>query len=153
VEHIEIRHVPDWPEYIWVLNHENCEWEPCTLLDKDEHYRLARLEEMMDRAKLLSQAKEERASQTRQAFAVFDAECDDIVDSASKAATKAKEGMTKTEKTSNIASNRAFEKTAGAIERAREAAESYCNKPPKNNVVELRPDMRGPDPLDDLWKL
>lgn len=153
VEHVEIRHVPDWPEFIWILNIKSREWEPCALLDRDEKYRFARLEEMMDRAKLLSQANEERASQTRQAFAVFDAECDDIVDTAEKAASKAKEGMTKTEKTANIAGNRAFEKTAGLVERAREAAESYCNKPPKSNVIELRPELQGPNPLDDLWNI
>jgi hypothetical protein len=152
VEHVEIRHIPDWPEYVWILNTKSREWEPCALLDRDEQYRLARLEEMMDRAKLLSQAEEERASQTRHAFAVFDAECDDIVNTAKKAAAKAKEGMTKTEKTANIAGNRAFEKTAGLVERARETAESYCSKPPQNNVIELRPE-RGPDPLDDIWTL
>ncbi|HJV74894.1 MAG TPA: Mu transposase C-terminal domain-containing protein [Noviherbaspirillum sp.] len=152
-EHIEIRHVPDWPEYIWIFNAKTREWEPCVLLDKDEQFRLSRLEEVMDRAKLLAKAAQDKDAQTRQAFAVFDAECDGIVDRAKDKAAKAKDGLTKTAKTANIEGNRAFEKTAQIVDRAREAAQSYCNKPAKAKVIELHPEMRGPDPLDDIWKL
>jgi putative transposase len=153
VDHIEIRYVPDWPEYIWICNAKSKEWEPCALLDKDEQYRLARLEEIMDRTKLLSLAADEKTSQTRQAFAVFDAECDDIISHAEQEAAKAKKGLTKTEKTANIEGHRTFEKTAHLVERAQETAASYCNRPTKAKVIPLRPEMQGSDPLDDLWKV
>jgi putative transposase len=152
-EKIEIRYVPDWPEYIWVLDQRNLQWEPCELLDRDEQYRFARLEEMLDRAKLLSMEDTKVDSQTQKTFAIFDAECEEIVDQAVDKAAAAKKGLTKTEKTANIEGNRTFEKTAERIERAREAAESYCKKPAKSNVVPFRRDACGPNPLDDVWEI
>ncbi|PIL39929.1 Mu transposase C-terminal domain-containing protein [Massilia psychrophila] len=153
VEPIEIRHLPYTPAQIWVLNSASREWELCELLDRDEKYRLARLEEMLDRAKLLALEADQNASELQQEFAKFDAECDAITATAKKAAAKAKQGLSKTEKKANVQANRAFEKTAERVEHAREAAQSYCEPPAQDNVVKLRPDMRKQNPLDDIWSL
>ncbi|MGE5649287.1 DDE-type integrase/transposase/recombinase [Noviherbaspirillum sp. UKPF54] len=150
---IELRYVPDWPEFIWIPNPRSNQWEPCKLLDREEQYRLARIEEILDRAKLLSLASDEIEDRTNKKFAVFEAECNDIAERAEQAAAKAKKGLSKTEKTANIDSNRTFEKTAERVERARDAAESYGNKPVASNVIPLRRDLAGPDPLEDLWDI
>lgn len=150
---IEIRFIPYSPGYIWILNEQSREWEPCELLDRDEQYRLARVEEMLDRAKLLGMEADRKASEVCQTFAAFDAQCDAITKSAKNAAASAKGGLTKTEKTANIDDNRAFEKIAERVEHAREAAQSYCNEATRSNVIPLRQDMRKHNPLDDVWDL
>lgn len=153
VEPIEIRHLPYAPGHIWILNAASREWEPCELLDSSEKYRLARLEEMIDRAKLLGLEADRKASEVRQVGATLDAKCDAITAKAKRAATQAKQGLSKTEKKANVHANRAFEKTAERIEHAREAAQSYGEPPAQDNVVKLRPDMRKQNPLDDIWGL
>jgi hypothetical protein len=153
VERIEIRHLPYTPAQIWVLNSASREWELCELVDRDEKYRLARLEEMLDRAKLLALEADRSASNRQQEFAKFDVECDDITATAKKAAAIAKQGLSKTEKKANVQANRAFEKTAERVEHARDAAQSYRDPPAQDNVVKLRPDMRKQNPLDDIWSL
>ncbi|CAN7659867.1 hypothetical protein [Massilia sp. LjRoot122] len=153
VEPIEIRHLPYAPASIWILNAISREWEPCELLDDNEKYRLARLEEMIDRAKLLGLEADHKASALRQVSATLDAECEAITAAAKEAAAQAKQGLSKTEKKANVHANRAFEKTAERVEHAREAAQSYCEPPAQDNVVKLRPDMRKQNPLDDIWSL
>lgn len=150
---IEIRFVPYSPAYIWVLNSVSRDWEPCELLDRDEQYRLARVEEMLDRAKLLGAEADRKSSEVGRSFAEFDVQCDAITKAAKKAAANAKRGLNKTEKTANIADNRAFEKTAERVEHAREAAQSYCDEAARSNVIPLRQDMRKTNPLDDVWDL
>jgi hypothetical protein len=151
VEPIEIRHLPYAPGHIWILNAASREWEPCELLDSNEKYRLARLEEMIDRAKLLGLEADRKASEVRQVSATLDAKCDAITADAKKAAAHAKQGLSKTEKQANVQANRAFEKTAERVEHARDAAQSYGEPPAQENVVKLRPDMRKHNPLDDIW--
>jgi len=151
VEPIEIRHLPYAPGHIWILNATSREWEPCELLDGNEKYRLARLEEMIDRAKLLGLEADRKASEVRQLGATLDAKCDAITADAKKAAVQAKQGLSKTQKKANVQANRAFEKTAERVEHARDAAQSYTEPPAQDNVVKLRPDMRKHNPLDDIW--
>jgi hypothetical protein len=151
VEPIEIRHIPYSPAYIWILNSESRQWEPCELLDRDEQYRMARMEEMIDRAKLLGLEADRKSSEVSEVCATLDVQCEAITKSAKKAAAEAKRGLSKTEKTANIDSNRSFEKSAARVEHVRDAAESYCNVPARSNVVTLRPDMRKNNPLDDIW--
>lgn len=151
VEPIEIRHLPYAPGHIWILNATSRDWEPCELLDNNEKYRLARLEEMIDRAKLLGLEADRKASEVRQFGATLDAKCDAITADAKKAAVQAKQGLSKTQKKSNVQANRAFEKTAERVEHARDAAQSYAEPPAQDNVVKLRPDMRKHNPLDDIW--
>jgi putative transposase len=153
VQPIEIRHLPYAPAHIWILNAASREWEPCELLDSNEKYRLARLEEVLDRAKLLGLEADRKASELRQVCATLDAECDAITAAAKKAAAQAKQGLSKTEKKANVQANRAFEKTAERVEHARDAAQSYCEPSAQDNVVKLRPDMRKQNPLDDIWGL
>jgi putative transposase len=87
----------------------------------------------------------------RQLGATLDAKCDAITANAKKAAVQAKQGLSKTQKKSNVQANRAFEKTAERVEHARDAAQSYAEPPAQDNVVKLRPDMRKHNPLDDIW--
>lgn len=150
---IEIRHLPYSPSYIWILNPDSREWEPCELLDRDKKYQLARQEEMLDRAKLLGLEADRRSAETSHVCATLDAECKAITDAAKKAAKDAKRGLSKTEKEANVHANRAFEKTAERVEHVREAAQSYCDPSAQDNVVKLRPDMRKQNPLDDIWGL
>lgn len=150
---IEIRHLPYSPSYIWILNSSSHEWEPCELLDRDKKYQLARLEEMLDRAKLLGLEADRQSTAVSHVCAKLDAECEAITDVAKKAAKDAKRGLNKTEKKANVHANRAFEKTAERVEHARDAAQSYCDAPVQENVVKLRPDMRKQNPLDEIWGL
>lgn len=151
VEPIEIRYLPYAPACIWILNVTSREWEPCELLDNNEKYRLARLEEMLDRAKLLGLEADRKASELRQVCATLDTECEAITAAAKNAAAQAKRGLSKTEKKANVQANRAFEKTSERVAHARDAAQSYCDPPAQDNVVKLRPDMRKQNPLDDIW--
>jgi len=153
VEPIEIRHLPYAPDRIWILNAILRKWEPCELLDSNEKYRLARLEEMVDRAKLLGLEADRKASEVRQVGATLDAKCDAITENAKRAAGQAKQGLSKKEKKANVQANRAFEKTAERVEHAREAAKSYGDRVAQDNVVKLRPDMRKQNPLDEIWSL
>jgi len=148
---IEIRYLSYSPGFIWILNPNSYEWEPCELLDRDKKYQYARLEELLDRAKLLRLEADREATDANQAFAKFDAECDEITDSAQKAAKQAKRGLSKTEKKANVHLNRAFEKAAERVEHARDAAQSYCAQPERSKVVKLRPDTQKNNPLDDIW--
>lgn len=151
IKPIEIRHIPYSPAFIWILNDESRQWEPCELIDQNEQYRIARMEEMIDRAKLLGLEADRKSSEMLEVCATLDAECDAITKFAKKAAAEAKRGLSKTEKAANIDANRSFEKSAARVEHVRDAAESYCNVPSRNNVVTLRPDMRKNNPLDDIW--
>ncbi|RYD71186.1 MAG: hypothetical protein EOP84_25330 [Verrucomicrobiaceae bacterium] len=120
-------------------------------MDNNEKYRLARLEEMLDRAKLLGLEADRKTSELRQVCATLDTECEAITASAKKAAVQAKQGLSKTEKKANVQANRAFERIAERVEHARDAAQSYCDSPAQDNVVKLRPDVRKQNPLDDIW--
>jgi len=150
---IEIRYLSYLPSFIWILNPSSREWEPCELLDKDRKYQFARLEELLDRAKLLGLEADRKAADISQACAKLDAECNAITEAAKKSAKAAKRGLSKTEKKANVHLNRAFEKSVERVEHARDAVESYCAQPARDNVVKLRTDRRKNNPLDDLWDL
>jgi putative transposase len=150
---IEIRYLSYLPSFIWILNPDSREWEPCELLDKDKKYQFARLEELLDRARLLGMEADRKAADVSQACAKLDAECDAITEAAKKSAKAAKRGLSKTEKKANVHLNRAFEKSAERVEHARDAVQSYCAQPARDNVVKLRSDMQKNNPLDDIWDM
>jgi putative transposase len=155
--HVEIRHLPYAPGTIWVRNDERGEWESCHLLDRDEQYRLARIEEVWDRFKLLNAAAQDKADEVRMDNAKFDAECEAIVAQAQRKAKDARQGMTKVAITRNIDANRAFEKAAGRVDRAREEIESHrpSSAVPARptNVIPMTKRRTGTDPLDDVWEV
>lgn len=154
-DHIEIRHLPYAPATIWIRNGEAGEWEACHLVDREEQFRLARIEEVWDRIKLLNAAAERKANDMRSRNAKFNAECDAIVSNAKQEAGAARKGMTKSAVLRNIDANRTFEKSGQRIERAREeissmrAPQEIPRKP--TNVVPIANGRRIVDPLDDVW--
>ncbi len=148
---IEIRHLSYLPTFIWILNPNSRQWEPCELLDRDKKYQFARLEELLDMAKLLGLEADHQAVEVSQTCAKLDTECDAITEAAKKLAKEAKRGLSKTERKANVHLNRAFEKSAERVEHARDAVQSYCAPPAQDNVVKLRPNTRKSNPLDDVW--
>jgi putative transposase len=153
--HVEIRHLAYHPSTIWIRNKEQAEWEPCHLLDKDEQYRLARLEEVWDRLKMLNAASRDKDDNGRDTNARLDAECKAIVTNARRNAKRSRHGLTKAATTRAISSNRAFEKASDRMERLREEIASRpdaearpCNR---SNVVPIG--IARKDPLDDIWEV
>ncbi|WP_176315818.1 hypothetical protein [Burkholderia vietnamiensis] len=153
--HVEIRHLPYAPATIWIRNDEAAEWEACYLVDRDEQFRIARVEEVWDRLKLLNAAAERKADDVRLRNAQFSAECEAIVSQAKQEASAARKGMTKTAILGNIDANRAFEKSGQRIDRAREEISSLQSLPeaPKKpaKVISIDSGRRKADPLDDIW--
>ena len=153
--HVEVRHLPYAPSTIWIRNEEEGEWEACYLVDREEQFKIARIEGLWDRIKLLNAASERKANDTRSRNAQYSAECEEIVSNAKQEASAARKGMTKSEALRNIGGNRAFEKSGQRIDRTREeilsrqTALDARRKPA--NVVPIKNARRGADPLDDIW--
>ncbi|WP_436975695.1 Mu transposase C-terminal domain-containing protein [Paraburkholderia tropica] len=153
--HVEIRHLAYDPTAIWIRDDEKAAWEPCHLLDKDEQFRLARLEEVWDRLKLLKAAAREKENEQRTTNASVDADCEVIVKNARREAKRARHGLKRATVTRDISENRAFEKAAERVERVRQEIASRSASVPttsnRSNVVPIRSPRK--DPLDDIWEV
>lgn len=150
-EKIEIRHLPYAPKQIWIKNHETRQWEACHLVEHEQHFAEARVEEIWDQIQILNHAAERKQDEQRQINARLDAECEAIIEQAQAAAKDARQGLSKAEVKAAISSHRAFEKEAGRAERLRKEVESYRPPQPPFGTVQVPVRPITPDPLDDIW--